>query len=455
MKTIYLQIISLILVFNFGSTSLLAQRSGKYRNDRSYERHHQKNKRHYDRYEYDDIEDRPYHEEDIEYCGTESYDLIQLAFILDASGSMDELLYQAKSQLWQVVNGIHYTQRVPRLEIALYTYGHKYAGHRNGYIKQLVPFTQELDWLADELETLRADGKKEYAGLAIEEATRQLRWKRRGNVLKLIYIAGNEAIDQGPVSIRTALRSAREAGIQVNTIYCGSYEKGVYHNWKKAATLGGGIYQTLDMGINERYVSSPYDPHFSRLNRALNMTYIPYGQSGLSRSERQRRHDRTTSNRGKSRFAERTIAKASSTYKNTSWDLVDAVYAGEVDLRNIPNRDLPLEMRRMSLREKRRFIEDKKRERDEVKTEILALGQKRANYMTKKRATKIHKRPSFQEIVVEGIGSANVRDAGKYKPKRNYTEEETVLHHHDENKASNSSKRNNKYSPRKRPTLYP
>ena len=378
-----------------------------------------------------------------------------MAFILDASGSMDKLLYQAKSQLWQIVNGIHYDYHVPRLEIALYTYGHKYAGYRNGYIKQLVPFTQELDWLADELEALRADGKKEYAGLAVKKATQQLRWKRGGDVLRLIYIAGNEAIDQGPVSMRSALSLAKSKGIQVNTIYCGPFEKGIYHKWKRTAAVSGGIYQALDMDRDDPYVSSPYDPYFSTLNQKLNLTYIPYGRSGYDRAERQRRHDKASYKNGRSRGAERTIAKASSNYQNTSWDLVDAVYEGRVDLRSIPNRDLPIEMRGMNLREKRRFIDNKKRKRDEIKQEILSLGQKRAKHLNKERSGKIYKRPSFQEIVVDGITSKKARDARKYKSGQTHTEDGLVLHHNNKQKPSSSSKEYNKYSPRKRPIQYP
>ena len=51
---------------------------------------------------------------------------VQVALLLDTSGSMDGLIDQAKSQLWKVVNELatsKYEGQRPVLEIALYEYG--------------------------------------------------------------------------------------------------------------------------------------------------------------------------------------------------------------------------------------------------------------------------------------------------------------------------------------------
>ena len=51
---------------------------------------------------------------------------IQVALLLDTSGSMDGLIEQAKSQLWKMVNELSSSTKggkSPDIELALYEYG--------------------------------------------------------------------------------------------------------------------------------------------------------------------------------------------------------------------------------------------------------------------------------------------------------------------------------------------
>ncbi|NNC69893.1 MAG: hypothetical protein HKN90_03620, partial [Flavobacteriaceae bacterium] len=51
---------------------------------------------------------------------------IKVALLLDTSNSMDGLINQAKTQLWEIVNELSYAKcehEDPNLEIALYEYG--------------------------------------------------------------------------------------------------------------------------------------------------------------------------------------------------------------------------------------------------------------------------------------------------------------------------------------------
>ena len=51
---------------------------------------------------------------------------IQVALLLDTSNSMDGLIDQAKSRLWNIVNTLttlKYNGQAPQVEIALYEYG--------------------------------------------------------------------------------------------------------------------------------------------------------------------------------------------------------------------------------------------------------------------------------------------------------------------------------------------
>ena len=88
--------------------------------------------------------------------------------------------------------------------------------------------------MSEELFALKTNGGDEYCGMVIQKATRNLEWSKNKNDLKLIYIAGNEPFTQGPVSYQSAIADAKEHGITVNTIHCGSAQEGA------STGVGGG-----------------------------------------------------------------------------------------------------------------------------------------------------------------------------------------------------------------------
>lgn len=62
---------------------------------------------------------------------------IQVAILLDTSSSMDGLIDQAKSRLWNIVNTLttlKYNGQTPKIEIALYEYGNDNLKRADGYL---------------------------------------------------------------------------------------------------------------------------------------------------------------------------------------------------------------------------------------------------------------------------------------------------------------------------------
>src|SRR5688572_13287005 len=86
---------------------------------------------------------------------------IQLALLLDTSGSMDGLLKQAKSQLWSMVAAMSTTTKngeKASLELALYEYGNSGIPVSNGYVRQICAFTSDLDLVSEKLFQLATNG---------------------------------------------------------------------------------------------------------------------------------------------------------------------------------------------------------------------------------------------------------------------------------------------------------
>jgi hypothetical protein len=73
---------------------------------------------------------------------------VQIALLLDTSNSMDGLIDQARSQLWSVVNEFAAARRdgqAVELQVALYEYGNNRIPAARGYVRQVLPFTTDLD----------------------------------------------------------------------------------------------------------------------------------------------------------------------------------------------------------------------------------------------------------------------------------------------------------------------
>ena len=88
-------------------------------------------------------------------------------------------------------------------------------------MRLILPLTDDLDRVSEELFALKTNGGEEYCGWVIRDAVNRLEWSRSRDVYKAIFIAGNEPFTQGPVDFHASCRAAIERGIVVNTIFCG------------------------------------------------------------------------------------------------------------------------------------------------------------------------------------------------------------------------------------------
>src|SRR5215204_3864192 len=113
--------------------------------------------------------------------------LVQLAILLDTSNSMDGLIAQAKTQLWQIVNefiGAKQDGKAPKVEVALYEYGNDGLSKEKGYVRQVAPLTVDLDKISESLFALKTNGGSEYCGWVIRDAVKDLAWNPSAKVYK-------------------------------------------------------------------------------------------------------------------------------------------------------------------------------------------------------------------------------------------------------------------------------
>jgi len=310
--------------------------------------------------------------------------LVQMAILLDTSGSMSGLIDQARIELWAIVNEFIFAKRnglEPEVQVALYEYGKSSLDVKDGYIRMIVPFTTDLDKVSEELFALKTNGGSEYCGQVIKEATQSLKWSPSPDDLKVIFIAGNEPFTQGPVDYRQACRAAISKAIVVNTIHCGTPGDGLAGHWKDGAALADGRFLNINHNRAVVHIEAPQDKEIAVLSAKLNDTYIAYGAAGRLASERQAAQDLNAASASKEAAIQRALSKSSSFYRNESWDLVDALKGDQTKLADIETGALPENMQKMTPEERKVYVEAKTQERAEIQQRIQELNAQRKNYV--------------------------------------------------------------------------
>ena len=309
---------------------------------------------------------------------------IQVALLLDTSSSMDGLIDQAKSRLWNIVNTLttlKYEGITPDIEIALYEYGNDGLSEKSNYIRQITPLSTDLDLISEKLFALSTNGGNEYCGAVIQDATKELKWASENNSMKLIYIAGNEGFDQGTINYKEAISNALKNDIYVNTIFCGNKTEGINIHWKDGADYGKGKYFNIDSNQAVQYIATPYDDEISKCDEKINKTYINYGSKGHEKKRNQVMQDQNAKKVSNANYTDRAVSKSKAVYKNESWDLVDKVKDDKSAISKIKKEELPTELQSKSTAELQKIVEEKTKERETIQKEISVLAKKRQEYI--------------------------------------------------------------------------
>ena len=315
---------------------------------------------------------------------------VQMAILLDTSSSMSGLINQARSQLWKIVNQFANVQQkgqAPHLEVALYEYGNSGLPGTEGFIRMVVPLTDDLDQVSEELFKLSTNGGSEFCGQVIQSAVNELQWSASADDLKCIFIAGNEPFTQGPVDYQKACQAAIKQGITVSTIHCGDHAEGVNTKWAEGAQLADGSYMNIDQNQVVQGIPAPQDKQLSQLSAELNTTYIAFGsaQKRQEAAERQQAQDANAGSLSSTSAAQRAITKASANYRNHGWDLCDAYNLGKVKLEDIPEDQLPASLKKLSLAKRKEYIQTMTGKRKAIQAKIKSLNEQREKFVAAER----------------------------------------------------------------------
>jgi len=299
---------------------------------------------------------------------------VQIALILDTSSSMDGLVAQARTQVWDMVAEMQLddNDKERTVEVALYQYGNNRISKRQGFIEQLAPLTTDLDRVSVKLHGLRTSGGKEYAPQAILRAAEELDWDDDDSVERILVIAGNEGFHQGKVRLQDALAVTNRKNITVLPIFCANSgaSRTAITSWRNAASLAGTDFDSIDPDQQVAKIESPYDAVILEKYRQLeeSKVYAP----GSGRSQYAKKADE---------YVKGAVAIDRAGVKSrqaSQSDIVSAYGKGQVDLDSI---SMPSALKGKSRRDQVQYLEQKQSEQEALRREISELNNKRQEHI--------------------------------------------------------------------------
>jgi len=158
-------------------------------------------------------------------------------------------------------------------------------------------------------------------------------------------------------------------------------------------------------------VETPMDSELAKLNSELEETIVPFGSREVMAKAAKRKEE--LKEMAPTIAAERVAYKSSGVTIST-YDLIDAIRKGDVKLKDIKDKDLPDEMRGMSLKERQGHLAGKEKEREELKARISKLNKDRSAYIAKKLKETAGEKDSFDGIVQEFIKEQAAKKGIRY-----------------------------------------
>ncbi len=115
---------------------------------------------------------------------------VEVAFVLDTTGSMSGLIAGAKAKIWQIANQIVSGQPRPQVRMALVPYRDK----GDEYVTKVFDLTDNIDQVYADLTKFQANGGgdgPENVNQALSDAIDKLSWSKDKKAMKIIFLVGD------------------------------------------------------------------------------------------------------------------------------------------------------------------------------------------------------------------------------------------------------------------------
>ena len=318
-------------------------------------------------------------------------DTLEMVFVLDTTGSMGGLIDGAKQRIWGIINEVMQKPSKPRVRVGLVAY----RDIGDEYVTRILPITEDLDKAYTTLMDYQAGGggdTPENVRKALSEGVKNAGWApSKTGLAQIVFLVGDappQNYVQEPDVLVTTAEAVRKNMI-VNTIQCGGID-GTKEIWQTIAARGEGKYFAIAQDGGVQAISTPYDARLADLAAKVGKTYLTYG----SKSKRVTNDAMQISNESRitaaapmAAQAERALNKAVNSFQYDG-DLVQDVENSAVKIEDVKTEDLPEEMQKLSVTQRKKEIDKRVGERKLIRAEILELSKKRDDFIAAERKKK-------------------------------------------------------------------
>jgi hypothetical protein len=336
--------------------------------------------------------------------------VVEVAFVLDTTGSMRPLIEGAKRKIWSIATAI--VDANPEADIRMGLVAYRDIGDE--YVTKTFALTTDIQDLYGNLLDLQARGGGDWpesVNEALHIAVTKLDWTQGPEICRIVFLVGDAPphMDYAQdVKYPEVVRLARERDILVNAVQAGGAAD-TQRIWRDIAQMGHGRYIPIPQnGGHLVVIETPYDTEIIELQNEINGTVIPYGprrqRSSVEQKTRQAAAAPASVAADMAGYMSRNAAKSAGEAITGAGDLVADVKAGRQKLAAVKDDDMPDNLRGMSAAERQAFLDKQMEKRAALNARMAALVKQRDGYV-REQAKKAPPRPadSFDRAVAETL----------------------------------------------------
>jgi hypothetical protein len=341
--------------------------------------------------------------------------IVEVAFVLDTTGSMAGLIEGAKRKIWSIATAIIETN--PDAEIRMGLVAYRDIG--DDYVTKKFDLTADIQDLYANLLELKARGGGDWpesVNEALYVAVDKLAWSKGSDICRIVFLVGDAPphMDYAQdMKYPQVIALAKQKDIVVNAVQAGG-ARDTERYWREIAQLGNGRFIPIPQdGGQIVVIETPFDVEIIELQGRINGTVIPYGPKS--------RQSSIEGKLGQVAAAPRSSASEMASYLNKSGsgrtasaitgdgDLVADVAAGRQKLSSVKDEELPDTLRKLAPAQRQDAIDKSMSDRKVLTGRMAELVKKRDLYVAEQRKKGPQKTADSFDRAVEETLRAQVR----------------------------------------------
>jgi len=339
---------------------------------------------------------------------------IEVAFVLDTTGSMSGLIEGAKKKIWSIASKIAKGEPTPELRVGLVGYRDR----GDAYITQRFDLTDNLDAVYENLQKFQAQGggdTPEHVGQALGEAVKEFTWSSDKRTLKMIFVVGDappQTYGDG-WNYKEWAKKAIAQGIMVNAVRCGQ-DPTTESTFREIANLADGQFITIDGSGGMLAVATPYDAEIAEVSRQISETSL-YAGAAKAREKaevKKRALEAMDDEAAADRAGYATASGGSVAAAPAAPGVKDLVAEEPAAVAAIPEAELPPSLRDLSKDERAAKVAALKAKRAKLEKKLVELSKKRDAHIAEAAP---EREDSFDGAVMKEVRSKAARIGVDYK----------------------------------------